>query len=163
MVALHHEQPDGKGYPRQVKEGGLDKFSRMLAIVAKYDEITHALFDNLGMMPAKAMKHLFKEAINGKFDQKLVSSFIHLIGVYPIGSAVKLTNQSKGVIVHHQPDSPLKPQVMLYYGEDGKALKTPQLLNTSNIEGLEIEGFVDPNDKASDPNGLLSMTEAAAA
>lgn len=161
LVAAHHEMPNGKGYPRGLKDNSLDKGCRLLSIAIRYDELTHALFDNIGMLPAKAMKQLFKEALAGNFDQKLVSAFIHLLGVYPIGSAVKLSDNSKGVIVHHQPDSPLKPQILKYYDSDGKVLTAPRLLDTKVIEGLEISGFVDSNNPQDDPAGLLRVNSEA--
>jgi hypothetical protein len=113
------------------------------------------------MLPAKAMKQLFREAHNGKYDPKLVSLFIHLLGVYPIGSAVKLSDNSKGIIVYHQPDSPLKPQVMQYYDHQGKALAAPALLDTRTISGLEITCFVDPDNQDEDPAGLLCIRQEA--
>lgn len=161
LVAAHHEMPNGKGYPRGLKDNNLDKGCRLLSIAIRYDELTHALFDNTGMLPAKAMKQLFKEALAGNFDQKLVSAFIHLLGVYPIGSAVKLSDNSKGLIVHHQPDSPLKPQILKYYDGDGKALAAPMLLDTKVIEGLEISGFVDSDNPQDDPAGLLRVNSEA--
>lgn len=159
LVASHHEQPNGHGYPRGLKDENLDSYCRLLSIVIRYDELTHGLYGNLGMLPAKAMKQLFKEAQSGQYDVKLVSSFIHLMGVYPIGSAVKLTDGSKGVIVHHQPDSPLKPQVMLYYDGDGNALTTAKLLDTKDIEDLQIERFIDPASQEDDPDNLLNNSE----
>jgi HD-GYP domain-containing protein (c-di-GMP phosphodiesterase class II) len=157
LVASHHEMPNGKGYPHGLRDDRLDKGSRLLSIAIRYDEITHALFDNLGMLPAKAMKQLFKEALAGSFDQKLVSAFIHLLGVYPIGSVVKLSDNSKGVIVHHQPDSPLKPQIMQYYDSKGNVLPTPILLDTKLIDGLEIAGFIDSTNPKEDPAGILRV------
>lgn len=155
LIAAHHEQPNGKGYPKGLIEDQLDQGSRLISIAVRYDELTHALFDNIGMLPGKAMKQLFREAHTGKYDAKLVSSFIHLLGVYPIGSAVKLSDNSKGVIVHHQPDSPLKPQVMQYYDSAGKPRAKPVLLDTKSIDGLEISAFVDPDNTDDDPAQLL--------
>ena len=76
-----------------------------------------------------------------------------------MGSAVQLSDQSKGIVVHQTPDAPLKPQIMLCYDSGGIPLKVQTLLDIHTQESLEVERFLDPLNKQDDPAGLLAITE----
>jgi HD-GYP domain-containing protein (c-di-GMP phosphodiesterase class II) len=114
IVAQHHERLDGKGYPNQLNEQQVTQYGRMIAIVDSYDAMTAERVYKAGMHPIKAFKILMKETDNG-YDTALVEQFINCLGIYPIGTLVKLTSGKLGLISRLNKAQPLLPFVRVFY------------------------------------------------
>ena len=108
----HHERMDGKGYPQSLSAGYLHKYIRMVSIVDVYDAITSARSYKDSSPAFDALKILFSE--RGKhFDSELVEAFIRMVGIYPPGTLVEMTNGEVGIVVSANDDSRLRPKVEL--------------------------------------------------
>jgi putative nucleotidyltransferase with HDIG domain len=114
IVQQHHERLDGKGYPNQLNEQQITQYGRMIAIVDSYDAMTADRAYKAGMHPIKAFKILMKEAPNG-YDNSLVEQFINCLGIYPIGTLVKLTSGKLGLISRLNKSRPLQPFIRVFY------------------------------------------------
>lgn len=110
----HHERLDGQGYPNKLKNNELNSYARMIAIVDSYDAMTADRVYKVGMSPIKAFSILKKESGNS-FDKELVEKFIQCLGVYPIGTLVKLTSGKLGLISKLNNNKPLNPFVKVFY------------------------------------------------
>lgn len=110
-IAEHHEAPDGSGWPRGIRTMG--RAAAILALANRYDNLcTPEATDQEPLMPAEALARMFSlEA--ARFDPALLSSLIKLLGVYPPGTLVLLTDGSLGLVVAPGPDS-LRPRVLVY-------------------------------------------------
>lgn len=113
-MAEHHERLDGMGYPNGAKEEQISIFGRMIAIVDTYDAITAHRCYKAGMPSQRALKILLEDS-PVKYDLELVEKFVKCVGVYPVGSLVKLTGEQVAMVVLQSPDSPLKPIVKVFY------------------------------------------------
>ena len=123
----HHERIDGEGYPEGIHGGYLHKYIRMVTIVDAYDAITSDRSYKEGSPAFDALKILFSE--RGKhFDQELVESFIQMIGVYPPGTLVELTNGEVGIVVSANTESRLRPKIELVLTAD-KKIRPPYIIN----------------------------------
>jgi len=123
----HHERVDGKGYPEQVNAAYLHKYIRMVSIVDVYDAITSARPYKDGSPAFDALKILFSE--RGKhFDNDLVEAFIRMVGIYPPGTLVEMTNGEVGIVVSANADSRLRPKVELVLTAD-KKIRPPYIIN----------------------------------
>lgn len=123
----HHERIDGKGYPEGIHGGYLHKYIRMITIVDAYDAITSNRSYKAGSPAFDALKILFAE--RGKhFDSELVEAFIRMIGVYPPGTLVELTNGEVGIVISANPESRLRPKIELVLTADKKA-RPPYVIN----------------------------------
>ena len=129
IVRHHHERLDGRGYPNQLGAEDLDKYARMIAIVDSYDAMTADRVYKQGMYPIQAFKILRAEANNG-YDQELVEQFIQCLGVYPVGTLVKLTSGKLGLISKLNKSKPLNPIVKVFYNT--------RLNQTIAIEELDL-------------------------
>lgn len=114
IVQQHHERLDGKGYPNQLNEQQITQYGRMIAIVDSYDAMTAERVYKAGMHPIKAFKILMKEAPNG-YDNALVEQFVNCLGIYPIGTLVKLTSGKLGLISRLNKSRPLQPFIRVFY------------------------------------------------
>lgn len=114
MVREHHERNDGQGYPKGLSKKDISKYGHMIAIVDSYDAMTSDRVYKKGMPPIKAFKILVSES-PASFDEELVEKFIQCMGVYPVGTLVKLNSGKLGLISKLNPQKPLHPYVKVFY------------------------------------------------
>jgi len=114
MVKEHHERLDGQGYPHQLKGEAISKYGRMIAIVDSYDAMTAERIYKSSMHPIQAFKNLMKEAPDS-YDKELVEQFVQCLGLYPVGTLVKLNSGKLGLISQLNKSKPLQPFVRVFY------------------------------------------------
>lgn len=113
MVREHHERLDGSGYPKQLKGNEISKYGRMIAIVDSYSAMTSERPYKTSVHPINAFKVLISES--EQYDEELVDQFIRCLGVYPIGTLVKLNSGKLGMISQLNGKKPLHPYVRVFY------------------------------------------------
>ncbi|EAW27017.1 putative metal-dependent phosphohydrolase, HD region [Alteromonadales bacterium TW-7] len=145
MIVNHHERLDGSGYPRGVSDQKLSRAARIMAIVDVYDAMTADKLYKEGDEPINALRYLL--ASNKLFDAELVQRFIKCLGVHPVGSIVKLTNERLAIVLEGNTQNPIKPKVKLFYNAKHNHHVTPKDidLSTDNQE-LKILASVKPMD-----------------
>lgn len=114
VILHHHERLDGKGYPNNLSSNELSTFDRMIAIVDSYDAMTADRVYKKGMSPIKAFS-ILKALSEDSYDKELVEKFIQCLGIYPIGTLVKLTSGKLGLISKLNKNKPLNPFVKVFY------------------------------------------------
>jgi putative nucleotidyltransferase with HDIG domain len=114
IIYHHHERLDGQGYPNNLTGDEINLYARMIAIVDSYDAMTADRVYKKGMPPIKAFKILSTGA-DESYDKALVEQFIQCLGVYPIGTLVKLTSGKLGLISQLNKSKPLNPFVKVFY------------------------------------------------
>ncbi len=98
-VALHHhERPDGRGYPDRLPGTRIAELARMGAVCDVYDAITSNRPYKDGWDAAIAMQSMAQWAHEGQFDVKVASAFEAAMGVFPIGSLVRLRSERLAVV-----------------------------------------------------------------
>ncbi|HWQ10021.1 MAG TPA: HD-GYP domain-containing protein [Holophaga sp.] len=110
----HHERFDGSGYPARKKGEGISQLGRMAAIVDVYDAITSNRVYHTGLEPSIALQRLF-EWSHKHLDAELVQHFIQAVGIYPVGSLVRLESDRLAIVVEQGTAGLLYPVVRLIY------------------------------------------------
>jgi len=145
VAAQHHERLDGQGYPLGLSGDEISEEARMASVVDIYDAITADRVYHKGMTPSNALKRML-EWCGPHLDTKYVHSFIKAIGVYPVGSFVKLSNQMGAVVIEENADS-LKPVVKVIYDLNNKRFTEVKVQNLSSDDiQVKITQVLDPND-----------------
>ncbi|MBD8525221.1 HD-GYP domain-containing protein [Pseudomarimonas arenosa] len=145
----HHERKDGSGYPDRQKEDEISRFARMAAIVDVYDAITADRCYHKAMEPTEALRKMWEWSAQ-QFDRELLQVFMKCIGIYPIGSLVRLESGLIGVVVEQNPGSLLTPKVKTVYHSKSMRHVTPAIVDLSQaadkIASTEAAGRwpVDP-------------------
>lgn len=114
LVREHHERLNGLGYPMHLIGDDISKYGRMMAIVDSYDAMTSDRPYKKGVFPIQAFKKLLRKCPD-YYDEALVNEFIKCLGVYPVGTLVKLTSGKLGIISQLNSGKPLTPCVRVFY------------------------------------------------
>ena len=142
----HHEKVNGKGYPHGLKGEEISLFARMGAVCDVYDAITSNRPYKAGWDPAESLSRMAKWT-GGHFDPRVFQAFVRSLGIYPVGSLVKLNNERLAVVVDQSPRSLLKPIVKVFYSLRHQERLPPQEVDLSAPHTkLQILGREDPAD-----------------
>ena len=135
VTLQHHVQVSGNGYPHKPGGWDLHRHTRIVAVADVYDAMTTARsYRREPLAPGKALRFIHK--MGGKiFDPMVVKAFIRAMGLYPVGSAVKLDTGELAVVVRQNPDVHLAHRpVVQRIGPDG-AVGQPVDLASQNPAG----------------------------
>jgi HD-GYP domain-containing protein (c-di-GMP phosphodiesterase class II) len=115
VAALHHEKLNGEGYPNNKKSSEISQYGRMIAICDVFDALTANRVYKDGYSAIKAFNILQKLAANNQLDIELVNLFIKCMGVYPVGTLVKLESNQLAIVEGRNQNSPTQPLVRSFY------------------------------------------------
>jgi HD-GYP domain-containing protein (c-di-GMP phosphodiesterase class II) len=113
VLAQHHEHADGSGFPLRLAGERITLASRVVAIVNRYDNLCNAQSRSISLTPHEAVSVLFAQGRN-RFDSAVLNAFIRMMGVYPAGSLVQLTDNRFAMVVGVNSSRPLKPRVLVH-------------------------------------------------
>lgn len=126
----HHEKVDGSGYPEHLTEAQISLYARMGAVCDVYDAITSNRPYKNGWEPAESLRKM-AEWSKGHFDTEIFHAFVKSVGIYPIGSLVRLESGHLGVIVGQTEKSLLTPMVKVFFSIKSNARIQPEMLDLS--------------------------------
>lgn len=113
VLAQHHEHADGSGFPRQIGTDQMSLAARIVAIVNCYDNLCNPAARSVALTPHEAVASLFAQG-RSRFDATVLNAFIRVVGVYPAGSLVQLTDDRHAMVVGVNSSRPLKPRVLVH-------------------------------------------------
>ena len=82
----------------------------------------------------------------GHFDERVFQAFIKSIGIYPVGTLVKLSSGRLAVVLEQSEKSLLAPRVKVFFSTKSQTRIVPELLDLSR-PGV-IEKIVSREDAA---------------
>ncbi|MBF0219108.1 MAG: HD-GYP domain-containing protein [Gammaproteobacteria bacterium] len=119
LVSQHHERIDGSGYPLGLEQEQMGRVGQMAAIADAYDTLTSPREYRRAWQPTYTLKKLL-EWSQHHFNPELVSRFIKMQGIFPIGTLVELKSGLVGVVID-QGERLNQPLVKIFYnGKKGR-------------------------------------------
>lgn len=143
VVLHHHEKADGSGYPERLKDDRLSLYAKMAAVCDVYDAITSNRPYKSGWDPAESLRRM--AGWSGHFDTRVFQAFVKSIGIYPVGSLLRLTSGRIGVVTEQSPKSLTTPIIKVFFSTKSNLRIVPTLVDLSQPNTLEkIIGREDP-------------------
>lgn len=160
MVGEHHEYMNGSGYPRQLVDESISEGGKLLGLVDYFDELVSAWGHAHRVPPALALRRIFQEVREGRFPSRMGEALVRTLGVFPVGTVLKLTSGEIAVVASHQAQAGIKPIVLVVYGPDGTLLNVPQECDLSDEhhsgQSKDIQQILQPHDVPVDWQVLVS-------
>lgn len=123
----HHEKIDGSGYPDGLNDEKLSLFAKMGAVCDVYDAITSNRPYKAGWCPGESIQRMAEW--KGHFDPGIFQAFVKSLGIYPIGTLVKLASGKLGVVIEQNEKSLLKPKVRVFFSTRSLSYLRPEIID----------------------------------
>jgi HD-GYP domain-containing protein (c-di-GMP phosphodiesterase class II) len=146
----HHEKLDGSGYPRGLKDPQISLVAKMGAVCDVYDAVTSVRAYKSAWDPGEAVRQMAQW--KGHFDQRVFQAFVKTVGIYPVGTLVKLQSGRLGVVLEQNDQSLLMPRVKVFFSAKHQQHITPEVVDlaasgcqdkVTGVESAEQWGFKD--------------------
>ena len=151
IVLHHHERINGAGYPSQMTGEQIGKLIKLTSIVDVYDAITSDRCYHDGVSPYKALQNIYSWT-EGHFEKAFVEQFMGCMGIYPVGTIVKLNDGQQAVVISATEKTKLRPIVLLIKDAQQKYYDKRIIFNLSSQEWddtgkrLEVSDVIEPKD-----------------
>ncbi len=119
----HHERANGTGYPHGLRGQQIGELPQLIAIADIASAMTGVRVGREQGLPHHALEELVDEAREGRLHRPLVRSLVEAIGLYPIGSYVRLSTEETAIVMAIHPNHFDRPIVAIC-DADGKPDKS---------------------------------------
>jgi len=131
IIANHHEHFDGTGYPMGRKGGQIGLYGNMICIVDTYVSLINGRNCEVALPPNKALDFMYKQ--KGRlFHPQMLDQFIQVIGIYPVGTMVRLNTGDVGFVIKQNKTWRMKPVIMVVMNKHREKLETPIHIDLMN-------------------------------
>jgi putative nucleotidyltransferase with HDIG domain len=125
----HHLKQDLSGYPENIGHRKLNLCTMVVSVVDVFDALRSNRAYRAGLATDR-IKHIMQQQDGTAFNRTLLRRFVNLMGLFPIGTLVKLSTEELAVVTQTHPEDPFRPQVKLITDRKGEKLESPLLTNT---------------------------------
>ena len=153
VLAQHHEMADGSGFPARLGADRISTAARIVALVNRYDTLCNPPQVALALTPHDALSLLFTQS-RSQFDATMLNAFIRMMGVYPPGSVVQLTDDRYASVVSVNSSRPLKPRVLVC--DSAVPVTEALLLNLDGQADIGIRRSLKPSQLPAAARDYLS-------
>lgn len=150
LIANHHAYLNDSGYPKESRGQFACDRTRILMVVDRYDELITGFGGTSPLTPHRTFQCLYQEARQGKIDQRILSSFIARVGIYPVHSHVRLNTQELAVVTELNQEKLHQPIVTITHQSEGTEYVTPLVVDLahqteeSQVRTIETIIAMDP-------------------
>lgn len=155
MIALHHHRLDGRPESDAIAPEAFPPYCQIVAIANVFEaaviDVTAGLAPGVAAAPPRDIPQIFRD-YRQAFDNALLKKMIDLIGFYPIGSLVELSNRAVGRVIKLNKGWPLRPVVEVLVDGDGSHPETPRVADLKHMPLMAIIRSVAPPAKPTGPS-----------
>ena len=148
LIALqHHERWDGQGYPDHLVGQTIDIGARIVSVADAFEAMVSKKSYRNSMIGYQAVKNLLADN-SRRFDPTVIMAFTKIMGIYPIGSIVRLNDGSVARVVKVHVDAPLRPVIQMLMDKSGSVISSGNVTSIDLLEDkkLFIKEALNPAD-----------------
>ena len=127
-IINHEERYDGSGFPNELQGDQIPLYAQIAGVVDTYESMTSPLLRKEPLAPGDAVCLLYGTR-GHEFDNKLVESFIQVLGIYPPGTLIELNTQELAIVTRADRDKRIQPNVLLVTDARKQPRKKPVTLD----------------------------------
>jgi HD-GYP domain-containing protein (c-di-GMP phosphodiesterase class II) len=147
LAALeHHERIDGTGYPRGLSTPKIADHALIIGVVCSYDAMVSRRPFRPGTLDGHATIKDLAQKNRKQYDERILKALVYTLSVYPVGTAVQLSNKTRGIVIKTDPAKPRCPLVRVLLDAEGKKLSAPPVIQVADTEGVSITGVLTPEE-----------------
>lgn len=149
LIYEHHVNYDMKGYPKLPEGQGIHPYTKIIEVADCYDAMTTLRPYQKQFTPKEALE-IMQNIVGKVVDPQYYESFVRMIGIYPIGTLVRLDNNEIALIMEAKVEDELKPKIKIILDRDGNHLPRPLVIDLesdgrgSAVGPVKIVSTVDP-------------------
>lgn len=139
----HHEKIDGSGYPHKLADNAISLLAKMGAVCDVYDAVTSNRPYKAGWEPGVSLQRMAQW--QNHFDQRVFKAFVKSVGIYPIGSIIRLKSGRLAVVIDQSAKSLLTPIVKVFFSTKSMLRIPVEIIDLSKPSANDqILGHDDP-------------------
>lgn len=142
-VYQSHERYGGQGYPRGRKYPYIHDFARVLAVADTYQALVSPRPYRKRYLPYRALEEILALTREKVYDPAIVKVFVSALGLFPVGSWVRLNTGFVARVVDCASDDAARPIVSIVTDRHERRLDRPILLDLSTCRHTRITSAVD--------------------
>ncbi len=157
LIATHHAYLDNSGYPKEARGRCTSDRARMLMVVDRYDELMTGFGGLAPLTPYQTFQRLYRDVQQGKLDQRFLSAFIAMVGMYPVHSYVQLNTRELAVVTELNQTKLHQPVITITHQPEGTAYPAPFIIdlarqdNEPHVRAIETVLSAPPTASPSAP------------
>jgi HD-GYP domain-containing protein (c-di-GMP phosphodiesterase class II) len=150
LIALHHhERWDGNGYPDHMSGAAIDMGARIVSVADAFEAMVSKKAYRESIVGYQAIKNMLADNAR-RFDPAVIMAFTKIMGIYPIGSIIRLNDDSVARVLSVNSNAPLRPMVEILINKAGKVFKSGKgdVIDLLAEKTLFIKKAIDPAEFA---------------
>ena len=132
IVAEHHAYLNGSGFPAETGGAFTSDMTRIVMVTDRYDELLTGFGGASPLTPHQSLQRLYQEGQEGKYDTRLISLFVKVMGIYPVYSYVSLTTGERAIVSVINSGKLHQPIVTITHDPSGQPYIVPLVIDLAN-------------------------------
>ena len=113
VLEQHHECADGSGFPRRLDGARMSVAAHIVALTNRYDQLCNPSVPAGALTPHEALALMYAQT-QSHFDARVYGAFVRMMGVYPPGSVVQLSDGRHAMVSCANLARPLRPRLLVH-------------------------------------------------
>lgn len=154
----HHITFQGDGYPQLRPKRIPCLFAQIVAISDTFNAMTSGrIYHKRRMSGDEVITNMVNRA-GTDFNPLLLKMFISVIGVFPVGSVVRLSNDDLAIVTRTNPDDLENPEVKIIADKSGLKEQVEIIdLSKETADGIKIHSIIDGDKYNIDPADFIDF------
>ena len=132
IVAEHHAYLNGSGFPAETGGAFTSDMTRIVMVTDRYDELLTGFGGASPLTPHQSLQRLYQEGQEGRYENRLISLFVKVMGIYPVYSYVSLTTGERAIVSVINSGRLHQPIVTITHDPSGQPYIVPLVIDLAN-------------------------------